>query len=305
MKHLASSVTPFIDKKFIREKVLSALNEDFAFEDITSNGIFDSPLLVTAKIVARENGILCGLDFAKESFFALDAGCRINADYKDGDAFQKNDPVLTIESDANSVLKAERTALNFLSFLSGISTQTANHCKKGDQYSLGILDTRKTIPLHRLLSKYAVLCGGGINHRLHLADMGMIKDNHIAFCGSLEKAILKFRQANPQKPLEVEVENLENLNIALENEVDGILLDNMDRKNLRSASKYIKKWMQKNPDRKHPLFYEASGGFHLGNIRKLKGLGIPLVSLSTITMQFKSINFSLDVQEKKAEISEH
>ena len=215
---------------------------------------------------------------------------------KDGDEFDKSTNIMSITGFVTSILASERAALNFLSFLSGIASTTRKVEQTLSPWGIKVLDTRKTLPGFRLLSKYAVAVGGGLNHRLHLADRGLIKDNHIAACQDqdIREAVLKFRKKYPKMICQVEVNNMNQLESILTNESkpDHVLLDNMSPRLIKKCVKKIKEYSKKS---KKKICVEASGGFHLGNIKSIKKTGVDLVSMSSITMDPRPINFSLQI----------
>ena len=212
-----------------------ALGEDVGKGDVTTLATVPEGKEGKAVIIAKAYGIVCGLPIAAEVFRKVDAAIRLTGLASDGEPVAPGDVVAEISGPLRGILTAERTALNFLTHLSGIATLTARFVDAVAPYRAVILDTRKTTPGWRILEKYAVRCGGGRNHRLGLYDMVLIKDNHIAACGSLAEAVRRVRAAGVSLPIEVEVRTLAELEEALSLGVDRILLDNMDIPTLREA----------------------------------------------------------------------
>ncbi|MES0491038.1 MAG: carboxylating nicotinate-nucleotide diphosphorylase [Leptospirales bacterium] len=269
-----------------------ALCEDRIDQDVTSLAIFSNEEITRANLIARQDGIIAGIEVFTEVFRRVDETLTIDLNVKDGDQLCKNDVVAVIHGPVCSILAAERTSLNFLSMISGIAN-TARKCKKiASEMNIIPLDTRKTLPGYRALSKYAVQIGGGANHRKDLQQMGLIKDNHIAAAGSISKAIQLFRKKYPQKKLEVEVDAFEQLVEALPEKPEMILLDNMKPEQLTKCAAYIKQF---NLDNSLEITCEASGGYHPDNIQVLKNTGVDFVSSGALTNNITPFDFSLDV----------
>ena len=289
-----------VRKKKYLPIIKQALLEDDVDHDITSRALI-RPFHRTgqARIVCRENGILAGGFIAQEVFLLIDFLFDTNQLIEEGSAFKKGDTILELKGRLSTILSGERVALNLLSFMSGIATQTARVKKELANIGNGkirILDTRKTIPGMRLLSKYAITMGGGYNHRLNLSEMGLIKDNHIEACGSILKAILSFVDKNPQKEYQAEVESLQQLKKILlhaeECRLRNILLDNMDNPTLSKAVKMIRE-CEKTLGKK--IYIEASGGYRVDNLQNLKGADIDFVSMGSLTLETHPIDFSLEI----------
>lgn len=270
-----------------------ALKEDHIENDVTTHAIFASPAPATAILLAKEDGILCGSMVFTDVFLSVDNSLNIEWAFAEGSQVKPNLQVAKITGNIRSILTAERTALNFLSMLSGIASKTARAVTTLKPYGIFPLDTRKTIPGFRKLSKYAVFVGGGLNHRIDLEQMGLIKDNHIAAAGSISKAVAFFRQKNPALPCEVEVENPVQLQEALSAKADMILLDNMNAEQLSSCVQQIKSHNEKNSAH---VTSEASGGFNLANLEKLKGTGVDFVSMGSLTNNIDPLDFSLEIK---------
>ena len=260
-----------------------AFDEDFGKKgDITSQAIF-SDEVGSYILVSKDKGILCGSEIFKNIFNTLDENCNTNFYYKDGDRLKSGDNVAKVTGKIAVIMKAERTALNFLSLLSGIATKVDLFVKKVHG-KVQILDTRKTIPGLRTLQKYAVRCGGGYNHRMGLYDMVMIKDNHIDGAGSITNAVKNVRAkwGNSYK-IEVETRNLKEVKEALECKVDRIMLDNMDLEKMKEAVQLI------NNNAK----IEASGNMSLNRIEEIADIAIDFISVGSLTHTVKAFDFSL------------
>ncbi len=272
-----------------------AFEEDGYEQDVSTLSIFEQPARACAHIIARESGIIAGLPVVQAAFTFIDKQVQIEFLKQDGETCSSGDLILSARGDIRSLLRAERVALNFLGFLSGIATATRRVCDALQPMNIRPLDTRKTIPGLRRLSKYAVALGGGYNHRMSLADMGLIKDNHIAQAGSVTKAIKKFREKYPNMPLEVEVDTIEQLREALPLQPDMILLDNMNPGQLKECVNLIRDFNIKYGTN---ITSEASGGFRLDNLDMLTGTGVDYVSLGSLTSHVIPIDFSLEIQNK-------
>lgn len=271
----------YIDK-IIRE----ALTEDINYIDITSDNLISPDSRSTAHFMAKDSGVLCGIDIALRVFELLDSSFEFEVLLKDGDAVKKGDIIAKISGPTQSILKGERTALNILQHLSGISTATyrAVEAVKGTRAS--ITDTRKTLPGLRALQKYAVVTGGGQNHRFNLSDCAMIKDNHIDACGSITDAVktLKGKIGHTVK-IEVEARTLADVEEALQCGADIIMLDNMDTETMRKAVELT--------GGKVPL--EASGGVTLENLRTVAETGVDIISMGALTHSVKALDISLKI----------
>ncbi|UCH93158.1 MAG: carboxylating nicotinate-nucleotide diphosphorylase, partial [Candidatus Aminicenantes bacterium] len=243
--------------------IFLALAEDHARRDITTNSLEDYDRKVIAEVTAKENGIISGTGVFIDTFKTLDSNIFGKVFKEDGSEVQKGDVVLEIEGMESTILKAERTALNFLQRLSGIATLTKKFVDKLKPFHTTLLDTRKTTPGMRYLEKKAVKDGGGSNHRMNLEDMAMVKDNHIRMAGSISNAVKKIREKFPGKKIEVEVKNLTELQEALSLEVDMIMLDNFSPEKLKEAVQAVKQTQNHRPPK-----LEISGNVNLENIRE-------------------------------------
>lgn len=265
----------------IAESVCIALAEDVGDGDKTAALL--QPGISEARVVAREEGVLCGTAWFDEVFHQLDSATRISWNHADGDTFHNESELCTVTGDIRTLLTGERTALNFLQTLCATATQTARYVTAISHTSCKLLDTRKTIPGLRAAQKYAVLCGGGINHRMGLFDAILIKENHIAAAGSIRKAIAAARESFPGVFIEVEVENLEEFEQALDAGPDRILLDNFSNEALRSACMLNSGCNQ----------LEASGNIKLENIAEVAETGVHFISTGSITKNVQAIDLSM------------
>ncbi len=274
-------------KQLTEEIVQLALEEDRARHDVTTNSLLDCDRRVTANVTAKEEGIISGTGVFITVFQAIDQTVSIRILKEDGSAVKKGDVVLEIEGMVGSILKTERTALNFLQRLSGIATLTKRFMDKLKPYNVTLLDTRKTTPGMRYLEKKAVKDGGGSNHRMNLEDMAMVKDNHITMAGSISKAVKRIREKFPGKRIEVEVKNLTELKevLSLEPAVDMIMLDNFSPELLEEAVKL----------NNHRVKLEVSGNVTLENTAEKAATGIDFISVGALTHSFKSLDISLNI----------
>jgi nicotinate-nucleotide pyrophosphorylase (carboxylating) len=274
----------------IKKQVLQALYEDmginssddFEGQDVTASLIPENKDS-KAQLVSREKAILCGRAWFDTAFNLLNNNIKIKWYFEDGQEINNNDVICEVSGNAQHILTAERTALNFLQTLSATATQTFQLTKAIAETNCKILDTRKTIPGLRLAQKYAVTCGGGVNHRIGLYDMVLIKENHIHAAGSIAAAVNKARKKFPNLKIEVEVENMEELQQAIDNKVNRILLDNMDVSMLKKA-------VQLNDKR---IDLEASGNITMETIYAIAATGVDYISTGAITKNINAIDFSL------------
>ena len=272
-----------------------ALLEDVGDGDHSTLSCIPPTAIKTAKMVAKQEGIVCGMEvgervfnFVNDSFYHTQQPMTIVLMKKDGDHVAKGNVLMTIEGSAAAILTAERTALNFMQRLSGIATQTHHMVQMLDGLHTRLLDTRKTTPNMRLLEKYAVKCGGGTNHRIGLYDMIMLKDNHIDFAGGIEAAIDRthayLKEKGKDLKIEIEIRNLDELEQVLAHGgVDRIMLDNFDTDTLREAVRRI--------DGKYET--EASGGITEETLRSYAETGVDFISVGALTHHIKSMDISL------------
>lgn len=265
----------------IKRNIDSALKEDEAFSDITTTACLEKENGV-ATLLLKEEGVIAGLPFIPLIVHALDPVIIVEFLVKEG-AHLKPGPVARIKGSIHSLLAVERTLINFIQHITSIASNTAKYVQAA-QGKCDILDTRKTMPGYRYLQKYAVEIGGGKNHRLHLADQILIKDNHLA-CNTIGDAIGKARQKYPDKRVQVEVENLDMFEEALKHQPDAILLDNMSPKEISQATK-------KNLE---GIYLEASGNIKLSNICSYADTGVNGISIGALTHSVKAIDMSLEI----------
>ncbi|MCK4522734.1 carboxylating nicotinate-nucleotide diphosphorylase [Candidatus Aerophobetes bacterium] len=281
-----------MDLSLIRPIIQSALREDIGRGDITSQAIAPSSLTGKACIIAEEEGILAGIEVAKE-VFRLTSGEKVEfiSQLKDKDSLKGGLPVLILQTSALAILKGERVALNFLGRLSGIATLTKEYVDLASPFGTKILDTRKTTPNLRVLEKYAVKIGGGFNHRFGLDSGILIKDNHIRICGSLKKAVERIRQAIPPFwKIEVEADGLSEVKEAVELGVEAIMLDNMGLKEIKKAVDLIRQQAKE-------IIIEASGGINLENVAEVAKSGVDLISVGSLTKAAKNLNMHLEIMK--------
>ena len=268
--------------KIISQSVTQELNEDIGAGDVTAASFTNNEVAI-AKVICREEAVLCGQKWFELTFHQLDANISIEWLHSDGDLVQANDVVCMLEGDAQAILTGERTALNFLQTLSGTASKTKTYVDRISGTGANILDTRKTLPGMRYAQKYAVRCGGGQNHRMGLYDAILIKENHIATSGSVTNAVQAAKKLYPNLKLEVEVENETQLKEALTSDADVILLDNFSLSELESAV------VATNGKKK----LEASGNMTLENIREVAKTGVDFISIGAITKHVQAIDFSM------------
>lgn len=268
--------------------VCQALKEDIGAQDITTQSLIpEKP--AKAVLLAKDNFIVCGLQFAAAAFKLLDKTVSFHSLVKDGTNVQKGAILARISANAGTILTAERTALNFLSFLSAISTKTNKFVRIVKPYKVKIMDTRKTIPGLRLLQKYAVRIGGGFNHRMSLEEMVIVKDNHLKVIGGY-----KGIQTLPRGlKIDLEVEGLAEFKQALKLKPDIIMLDNMSIKNMKKAVQ-LRNRLSTNPSNPRPKL-EASGGINLKNVRKIASTDVDMISVGSLTSSVEPVDISLEI----------
>lgn len=272
-----------------------ALKEDIGTGDL-STMIIPDDYLGEAKIYAKEQGTICGAYIAEMVFQKVDAHIRTEIYVKDGDRISSGMLVMKVMGPLAGILQAERTAINFMQHLSGISSMTRKLVDMVSDLDVKIVDTRKTIPGMRSLQKYAVRVGGGNNHRFGLYDAVMLKDNHHAVIGGLDKAIQKIKgKVGHMVKIEVECETLDQVENALESGVDVIMLDNMSLEDMRLAVKLIDK----------KAIIEASGGITEETIREIAETGVDILSIGKLTHSVTAVDFSMVVDEMKPSIQKH
>jgi len=271
-----------LDKNFVRKKLLEFLEEDVGHQDITTDSL-DTDRYIEAYMIAKEEGVLAGIEFAKD-VYNLVGDCKLENFVKDGASIKKGDILAIAYGSGKSILKAERLSLNIVQRLSGIATLTNKYVEKIKDTGVRLLDTRKTTPGFRAFEKYAVKVGGGDNHRFALYDMVMIKDNHIALAGSITEAVNQIKKkVSPMVKIEVEVSSFEQLEEALKNPVDVIMLDNMSATDVKKAVKLINK----------SKLVEVSGNITIENIRDYALAGPDFISTGAVIHSAKWLDISL------------
>ena len=274
--------------------VRSALKEDRARQDVTTQRLVGASAISSARIIVKEKGVVCGLVIVRRVFQALDKNVRCDLLCPEGKEVKKNAGVLVVKGKTRALLSGERTALNFLGYLSGIATNARRYVRAVYPYKVKILDTRKTTPGLRELEKYAVRCGGAENHRFNLQDMILVKDNHRWACRRMTIAGMVNRlRKGRNKMMEFEVDTLPQLEQALEAGVDIILLDNMNCAQMKKAVALRNK-KEKN---QRPLL-EASGGINLKNIRRIAQTGVERISVGALTHFRRAIDVSMEFMDE-------
>lgn len=266
----------------IARVVRAALTEDVGGGDVTAELIAPDAAGI-ADIVCRESAVLSGCAWFDEVFHLLDPDCRIKWRKSDGDTLAPDELICTVSGTARALVTGERTALNFLQTLSGTATATRRYAAQLEGTGTTLLDTRKTLPGLRSAQKYAVVCGGGRNHRIGLFDAILIKENHIEAAGSITAAIERMRAAHPELNLEIEVESLDDARIALESGADMLLLDNFSLDDLRAAVALTAGRVK----------LEASGGFEFEGLRAVAETGVDFISVGALTKHVRATDFSM------------
>jgi nicotinate-nucleotide pyrophosphorylase (carboxylating) len=263
-----------------------ALAEDVGKGDLTSEALLESKLSSKAAIIAKQEGILAGLPVARMVFKMTDKAAIFHMLKQDGEKIKKGERIALIQGRIRGILKAERTALNFLQRLSGIATLTAKYVEKTKGAKAKILDTRKTTPGLRALEKYAVKAGGGKNHRMGLFDMILIKENHIQAAGGIREAMKRAKSRCRGKKIEVEVGNLKELREAIEAKPDWIMLDNMKIEQMKKAVGMIR-------SASSTVKIEASGNVNLKNVKRIALTGVNFISVGALTHSAPALDLSL------------
>lgn len=266
----------------ISEIVKFALLEDVGSGDITAE-LIPQDKRITARIISRQKAILCGAAWANEVFEQIDNNVELNWQVSDGDAISDNQVLLKLEGSARSIMTAERTALNFLQTLSSVASESKHYSSLVAHTETVLLDTRKTIPGLRTAQKYAVKTGGCQNHRMGLYDAFLIKENHISACGGIAEAIEKARGLYPQRPIEIEVQSLSELDIAISHKADIIMLDNFSLEDTRKA-------VETNAGR---CKLEASGGIEKEDLVRIAETGVDYISIGALTKHCKAVDLSM------------
>jgi nicotinate-nucleotide pyrophosphorylase (carboxylating) len=269
----------------IKAIVKRALEEDIGEGDFTSEWVIPPEEVLSCKIVAKEGGVVAGIDVARMAFQLLDERIRFVERVSDGDIVYPGDVLATLEGPARGILSAERVALNFLQRMSGIATMTRRFVEAVSETRAVILDTRKTAPGLRIFDKWAVRIGGGSNHRFGLYDMVLIKDNHIAAAGGITNAVERVREKNERGlKIEVEVKSIPELEEALALGVDRIMLDNMSADEIRLAVEITAGRVE----------LEASGNVTLDNVAEIAATGVDYISIGALTHSPKALDISLE-----------
>lgn len=273
-----------------------AIAEDLGAGDVTTDSIMSVSARARARIEARARGVLAGLEVARLAFHELDPDIVFEATVKDGARIETGQILCSIEGRARAILSAERVALNLLQHLSGIATLTARYVDRLKGTGIKVRDTRKTLPGLRVLEKYAVLVGGGQNHRFGLFDMVLIKDNHLPAAGSITAAVREARRADLKLPIQVEVRNPDEAEEAARAGVDQLLLDNMDPHAIRATLERldVKPAKTEASTRRWP-WIEVSGGLNLDNIREVAIPGVDSVSIGALTHSAPALDLALAV----------
>lgn len=273
-----------LDLMIIDEIILRALKEDMPMGDLTTDSTVSFDEVASASLIAKEQGVVAGLDVFERVFRLLDSNIYIERYIQEGELVEVGTRIMHITGNARAMLKAERTALNLLQRMSGIASATKKFADILRGTSSKIVDTRKTVPGLRYLDKYSVRAGGGTNHRFCLSDGVLIKDNHIKAAGGITAAVKRARAAIPHTiRVEVETESLEQVKEALEAGADIIMLDNMSPDKMKEAVKYIN----------GRALTEASGNVTLEKLEKVAGAGVDLISTGSITHSVKAMDISL------------
>ena len=272
-------------KKEIKRSVKAAIEEDVGEKDLTCSLIED--IDVTAKIITREDMILSGQAWAKEVYKQIDPEIHTQWHFDDGELVNKDTVISEIHGKRNTILTGERCVLNFLQILSSTATQTKSFVEKIKNSKCKILDTRKTLPGMRLAQKYAVRCGGGVNHRFGLYDSVLLKENHLEGRTDIPELILSAKRLYPDTDVIVEVESIDELKIVLSTEANRALLDNFSIDELKMAFELKLKSHNQN------ILLEASGNITHKNIREIAGTGIDFVSVGALTKNIKAIDLTL------------
>ena len=273
-----------LSNQFIKSTCKLALNEDlYPSGDITSD-LINNNINKKVKMISSQSGIIGGLEFAKETFKLIDKKIKFTIKKKEGSYIQKGNVVAIIEGNLKNILIGERVALNFVSHISGIASKTNKFVRLAGKKTK-VCCTRKTIPNLRVIQKYAVKLGGGINHRFNLSDEFLIKDNHLSSEKNFENIIKRAIKNKKRRKITVEVDNLKQLHKIYGLKFDTILLDNMSIQNLKKAVKLVKK----------KYTTEASGGVNLNNIKKIASTGVDRISIGMLTQSVSAIDVKLEI----------
>jgi nicotinate-nucleotide pyrophosphorylase (carboxylating) len=280
--------------KRTEDLIKKALTEDIGEGDITTDAIVPPDLVSTAYLFSKADGVLAGIDVAMKVFHMVDPSLETNMLFKDGDIINHGQKIAEITGSVASILKAERTSLNFLGRLTGIASKTAQVVKLIDGCHAKILDTRKTMPAMRHLDKYAFRIGGGSNHRFGLYDMALIKDNHIAAAGGIriavERVVCALKEQDRQVKIEVECKSYEEALEAVYTPVDIIMLDNMEIQEIEKSVHAIRRITSENGS---AIRIEVSGNVNEDTVRSIADIGVDYISIGALTHSVKCHDFSL------------
>ena len=271
-----------VPQSIIEENVFNALKEDVGEGDITAE-LIPNDNISLATVISREPCVFCGLDWFEETYRQIDEEILIDWCVDDGDIIEADQVICTLSGSSQNIVTGERTALNFVQALSATATVSARYAEQVAATETKVLDTRKTIPGLRMAQKYAVSCGGCENHRLGLFDAFLIKENHINACDGIQNAVTEARFHNPDLKVEVEVENMDELQQAIDAKADRALLDNFDLKSLKQAVKVCK----------GKIITEASGNITIENISDVANTGVDYISTGALTKDIKAIDLSM------------
>ncbi len=268
----------------IDKYLLNALREDITSEDVSTNAIIKDNSISEVELIAKQDGIICGLPVFERVFKLLDEEVSFKTTYQDGDIVSKNKLIAIVKAKTNALLAGERVALNYLQRMSAIASLTNSYVRELKNYKTKLLDTRKTTPNNRIFEKYAVKIGGACNHRFNLSDGVMLKDNHIAAAGSISKAVQMAKNYAPfVRKIEVEVETLEMVQKAVEAQADIIMLDNMDNETIKRAVELINNRAQ----------IEVSGNITKERLVELAKLNVDYISSGAIVYSAGVLDFSM------------
>ncbi|WP_417550781.1 carboxylating nicotinate-nucleotide diphosphorylase [Methylophaga sp.] len=276
------TIQNFIPANFITSQVKLSLLEDVGQQDLTADLIPENAL-AKARLISRQDAVLCGQDWFNEVFKQLDPSIDINWFFNDADLLVENAVICELSGNARALLSGERTAMNFMQTFSGTATQTKRYADLIKDLPVQLLDTRKTLPGLRLGQKYAVRCGGGVNHRFGLYDAILIKENHILAAGSIATAVAQAKDLHPNVSIEVEVESMDELHQVLNTAVDIVLLDNFTLEMLREAVAIAN----------GKVALEASGGVNKETLRSIAETGVDRISVGQLTKDLQAVDLSM------------
>jgi nicotinate-nucleotide pyrophosphorylase (carboxylating) len=287
---LAALSAAGLDPERVHADVLRAVEEDVPTEDVTSVATIDPAAVATAELVARADGVVAGLDVAELVFHAVVGdGLDVDRRVTDGETVQRGDVLMIVAGPVRALLTAERTALNYLCHLSGVATTTAHWVAALAGSGADVRDTRKTTPLFRALEKYAVRCGGGVNHRATLSDAALVKDNHVLAAGGVVPAYQAVRDRYPDLPVQVEVTTLDQLRQVLDAGAQEVLLDNMSTEQMTEA-------VQVAAGRAR---LEASGGLTLARACEVAATGVDSVAVGALTHSAPVLDIAMDLRQER------